>query len=407
MTRQEPAPTDSSLTPEGSQTATRRGFLHLAGGAIVAVAAGGAVIGDVFASGRGVFATGTGDAYAAWDTWQRGAPPLRLVRAAILAVNAHNSQPWQFSVSSRRIDVFDDRSRSLGTIDPYRREMHLSLGAAVENLALAARAAGLTPDVAVGPIGGDETHLAAVELRSGTPDVSELYRAIPRRHTDRAAYVKDRRLPAEVASSMQALVDRQHVRIVWLLTPGQMTEFADLTVAATEAFVADTQQSADDYAWYRGTWSELQKHKDGVTVDAAGLPPLLRSIGKLTPASREQNGEYWLSGTKDRQLPTAAAFGIVVVRDAASPAQRVEAGRIYQRLHLWATAHDLAMQPLNQSVERAEREQSTTGPGEMSRGLARLVGDAGWQPVMPFRIGYPTAAALASPRRPVEDVMRP
>jgi len=196
--------------------------------------------------------------------------------------------------------------------------------------------------------------------------VSELYRAIPRRHTDRGDYVKGRRLPADVARSMQALADRPDIRIVWLLAPGQMADFANLTVAATEAFVADTDQATDDYAWYRGSWAAVQKHKDGVTVDAAGLSPLMRSLGKLTPSTREQNGEYWVSSTKDRQLPTAAGFGIVVVPDATNLTQRVAAGRYYQRVHLWATAHGLALQPLNQSVERAERERSTTGPGEMS-----------------------------------------
>jgi hypothetical protein len=63
------------------------------------------------------------------------------------------------------------------------------------------------------------------------------------------------------------------------------------------------------------------------------------------------------------------------------------------------------MQPLNQSVERAERERSTTGPGPISAALTTLIDDPAWQPVMPFRIGYPTGPAAASPRRATSDVL--
>ena len=58
--------------------------------------------------------------------------------AAILAANPHNSQPWRFRVSDTQIDLFADRGRNLGTIDPFLREMHIGLGAALENLLLAA-----------------------------------------------------------------------------------------------------------------------------------------------------------------------------------------------------------------------------------------------------------------------------
>lgn len=39
---------------------------------------------------QGVFATGTGPAYAAWDQWNPpGRAPLNLARAAVLAASAH------------------------------------------------------------------------------------------------------------------------------------------------------------------------------------------------------------------------------------------------------------------------------------------------------------------------------
>ena len=94
---------------------------------------------------RGVGADGVGPAYAPWRDWQ-GSPedgPLRPLRAAILAANPHDTQPWAFAVGQDGIEVFADRARNLGSFDPFRREMHLGLGAAIENLTLAARAYGM------------------------------------------------------------------------------------------------------------------------------------------------------------------------------------------------------------------------------------------------------------------------
>ena len=62
------------------------------------------------------------------------ATPLALVAAAILAANPHDTQPWLFRIADETIEVLADASRHLGAMDPYLREMHIGLGAAIENL---------------------------------------------------------------------------------------------------------------------------------------------------------------------------------------------------------------------------------------------------------------------------------
>src|SRR5579871_5358784 len=77
------------------------------------------------------------DAYAPWRDWQAdGAGSRHLIHAAILAANAHDTQPWVFCAGDRRIDLYADEARNLGAMDPFRREMHISLGCALENLRL-------------------------------------------------------------------------------------------------------------------------------------------------------------------------------------------------------------------------------------------------------------------------------
>jgi len=153
-------------------------------------------------------------------------------------------------------------------------------------------------------------------------------------------------------------------------SPAGKGSFADLTIGATETYISDTVMSIDSFARWRGAWDELQRRKDGITLDAAGLPLHIRAfVNKMMPhLSRAASDEAWLKSTKDPQLSTAAAFGVIVARNHEDAVQRLQVGRIYQRLHLWATIEGLAVQPINQTVDRRDRELSAgLPPGLASR----------------------------------------
>ncbi len=399
-TPETPAPAASTVP-----TLSRRSVLVGGSAGLVVLAAGGTLWRAV---DQGVFTTGQGPAYDAWSVWagKPGGGTLNLVRAAVLAANAHDSQPWLFQVTPSGIDLRADRRRNLGSIDPLLREMYISLGCALENLVIAAAPHGYVPGLTLLPNPRDPTHVATVTLHRGAAPVSPLYAAIPQRHTNRWAYDTTRPISATILSQMQALNAVADVGIVWHTGNAEKRAFSDLTIRATEAFIADRRQSVDDFAWWRGDWQELQRRKDGVTLDTAGLSPLIRALGKLLPPeTRAANDQAWLTSTRDPQLKTAAAFGIIVGRNPRSNRQRLEAGRLWQRLQLWATVKGLAMQPLNQTVERAEREQMAGLKLEIATGLLALMPERGWHPLMPFRIGYPTASGLKSPRRPAEAVI--
>ncbi len=398
------------MTAQANKTrpaVTRRTFLKRAGATTLVVAVGGGVY---RAADRGVFSVGQGEAYEPWQTWQeeQAGGPMALVQSAILAASPHNSQPWLFRVGETRVDVFADPVRSVGNIDPFLREMYVGLGCAVENIVLTARALGYQPDVRLLPDSADPAHVARIDLTPGDPVSSALYDAIPNRHTNRAAYDTARPVSVETLEAIAALNNEPTVDLKWF-TGAARGPFGDATVAATEALVADAEQMQGSDAWLRLGWDQTQGERDGITLDAGGSSLWQRSLLKMLPNAQlgggVQSNNFFRNATANVQVPTASAFGLIVVRDAPDNAQRLQGGRFWQRLHLWVAAQELAVQPLCQMTERADREQQLGLEPVSSRALAGLIGDPRWQALTPFRIGYPTKTALKSPRRAVREVL--
>jgi hypothetical protein len=81
-----------------------------------------------------------------------------LVRYASLAASGHNTQPWKFALTENAIDIHPDYARRLPAVDPHDRELWISLGCALENLLVAARAAGYMPEVTY-PDAADFIHI--------------------------------------------------------------------------------------------------------------------------------------------------------------------------------------------------------------------------------------------------------
>lgn len=383
----------------------RRRVLQIAGATVVL--AGGGLAWRAFS--QGVFSAGTGAAYDPWKNWDTRPPEglLHLVHAAILAANPHNSQAWMFKVTEDTIDVYADTRRNIGAIDPYLREMTIGVGCALENLLIAAAHDGYATTVALQPNSANPAHAAQVRLVRATPAVSDLYAAIPKRHTNRGAYEVGRELAPELPAQVRALcADLPDVQVLWYSTPQERRRIGELIVAATEAIVADRQQSADSAKWFRSSWQQLQSLRDGITLDAQSLPAFINAAVKILPAlSQESADKAWLQATRERHVATAAAFGLIVVPDAGDGAMRIRGGRFWQRMHLWATNKGLAAHPLNQMSERADRERQLGIEPRFGNALKELVGDARMQALMPFRIGYPTVAAMPSPRRDLQSVL--
>ncbi|WP_165921202.1 twin-arginine translocation signal domain-containing protein [Paenibacillus albiflavus] len=387
---------------------SRRNFLKTSAAAIALISTGGVIR----AFDQGAFSTGKGPAYEPWQSWNEEDidsdtnPLFRFVKASILASNAHNTQPWLYRIRENEIDLYTDISRNIGTMDPYFREMNISLGCAIENLDLAANASSYESKVTLYPGGFEQIHVANITLTPGVMTSPDLYHVIGKRHTDRAAYDSDKQVEPATLQQMEKLSSEfPDVKVAWFTDADKKTEVGNLIIHATEAIIGDQSQSGDSHKWNRHDWDELQRHKDGISIDASGNSEMIRFFGKVLPDSVKSFNDYWLKMTKSPQVSTASVFGMLLVRNQRDRTQLMQAGRLWQRMHLWAVTNGLAAQPLNQLHERRDRELQLGIEPLFGKAIEKLVNAPGYEGLFTFRMGYPTGQALASPRRPAEEVL--
>jgi len=390
----------------------RRSFLRGAGIVTVAVAGGGVWR----AWDQGVLSVGEAPAYEPWKDWRNteNDVPLALVRAAILAASPHNTQPWLFKVTNSCIELYIDTQRNVGALDPYLREEHIGMGCALENLMLAALANGYAATAVLlpgklDPIPAEPKPqlLARVNLAPGKREESELYNAIPRRHTNRGPYNPGKAIsPGFVNALNHLLGDYADVKLFLFTAEADRTKIAEISSSANNEIYSDPDVERGSDRWIRTKWSSVQKYRDGLTIDAFGLPPIATAVAKMISVRmlRWAASHSTENGSANLML-SAPLIGFIAVRDRYDQEQCLQAGRIWQRAHLLATAHGLAARPCNEAVEMVDHERALGKPPSRAALLNEITADPTWQPTFVFYMGYPKWSAHASPRRPVQAVL--
>jgi len=390
--------------------ATRRTVIAGGAGAAVLAALG------YRAWDRGVFTSGEGPAYEAWQDWQGhpGEGTERPLHAAILAASAHNTQPWLFEPQEDSITVYADLSRNLGAADPFRRELYASLGCAITNIGIAANLSaeaerlGIEPVALVPNPAARRVPVAEIpllpNLRWAHVDRSDEMAALRKRHTNRGPYQQGRRVPDRFLNNFGF--------VYFVTDPVAVKEMGALIVEATERFIADPGMSRDSSRWFRTGRREIEAHRDGVTTDTAGLSPFMNGVAKLLPDQDAASADkYWLAATRDVQVPTAAAYGAIFTENRLTTLDAVSAGADWQQFHVTATAGGLAAQPMNQPIEVMDRDFYLGRKNDYAREIRKIAaplgtGEDGDDIAFIFRLGYATREAKPSPRRRFEDVIR-
>jgi hypothetical protein len=202
-----------------------------------------------------------------------------------------------------------------------------------------------------------------------------------------------------VLDSLAKLSDDDMVRIFWFAESATRDRFGKVAIAVAEALIADEQQSRDSSHWWRHGWSDVQTYHDGITIDAQAFDTLTNVFAKMLPdLPRQQNDAIFVKNVRDVYVATAPVFGLIAVRDQDSNAQRMRCGQLWQRMHLWATLHEFAMQPLNQMCE-TRRSRAATRIGACLWSCAVRSGRQQglvWDNALPFTVSDSASVSQSS-----------
>ena len=382
---------------------SRRSALKLTGIGLGSLTVVGAGVGGVRAGTNGAFSSGSGDPYDLWHDWPAMSGIDRVVAAGVLACNPHNTQPWRFTVDGDTISLSSDPARRMPLNDASAREHFAGLGCAVENMVIAAGSAGYATDVHLFPDGSASDDVARIELRpGGTARDRDLADAIPRRHTNRGPY---KNAPVDLGGFAGQSSRIPGAGVLWITDRPARDQLGALYVEATQAITADAAQSTEAFAWFRNDRGDIDKHRDGLTLDGQGLGAFTLFAAKLLPAQSRTDGDaFWVKATRDVHTATAAAYGVITVDDVTDRTAQVNGGRLLARLHLAATALGLGFHHMNQITERIDRDHATGNPDVFSARWAALLGRPATTGLVSFRVGHPERTPGLSPRRSLTDV---
>ncbi|HYM79840.1 MAG TPA: hypothetical protein VEY91_00345 [Candidatus Limnocylindria bacterium] len=275
-----------------------------------------------------------------------------LIGAGVLAPSNWNSQPWRWEVDAGAIRLVADTSRALPVTDPDRRSMMLSLGAALENMLVAARAYGLRPTVAYFPNEGAADVVAQISWTNGELRRDrQLFAAIPERRTNRRNY-DGRGIFMQNRAQLSAQIP-EDLRLHWLDDRDEIRSLGDLAYEATREQVLDPRAQAERMAWMRFERKEIEKRGDGVSLDALELGGPAKWF-----AGRYFNPKSWFlrygAGSAAKQArETMRSSGAVALlcSPQRSETLALNAGQAYERLALKATQLGIAHQPVNAPIE--------------------------------------------------------
>ena len=308
-----------------------------------------------------------------------------LVRYATLAPSGHNTQPWRFRLHDGEIDIVPDFTRRTPVVDPDDHHLFIGLGAAAENLALAAAASGTPGEWRFDP----SSATIVFHYAPGRIGEPALFTAIPHRRSSRTDY-DGKRISGLDQAALIAAAKVPGVDII-LLEGSALSTARDLVLSGNTVQMADVAFVRELKSWIRFNPERALATGDGLFSAASGSPVLPDWLGSAifdrAFKAASENDKY---ARQLRSTPLIAVFFGV----AADPAHWTEVGRAAQRFALQATALGLAHAFMNQPVEVAVLRPD----------LAALAGLPGRRPDLLMRVGHGPTLPF-SPRRTVAAVL--
>ena len=276
-----------------------------------------------------------------------------LVSAATRAPSAGNGQPWRFVARGQVIECHVDGDHQWSTLDFEGTATRVAIGAAVENLVIAARRFGLTAAVEVVD-GDDPHHVATVRLAAGggkaSDDEIELFEQIGKRFSDRHQSGRSP-IATDVLADLAATAETHGGRLQWLARDPEIEALADLMAEGDRLTFLDPRMHKEMVGEFRWTREQVEATRDGLdvatlelsAVDRAGLGVVAQS-GAMRVLGAIGAGKG-LGAMTRKWMRGASAMGVVSIPGTDRVAF-FRGGRVLERVWLRASAQGVGLHPM-------------------------------------------------------------
>ena len=344
-----------------------------------------------------------------------------LLRAATSAPSGDNLQPWRFSRRGEAIVIHHDSGRDTSLYNIHGFASFIALGAAIENLVIAASSFGYRAEVNLIPTEGSDV-VAEINLPPETM-VDPLVDFIQARCVNRRPY-EARPLAAELVEALGSETKRfSGVKLHWIHEPGQRKILGNLVMQADRLLLENEHLHRQLFSCLRWTAEEVERTRDGLPVSTLELGKLgtkgFRALGSWRLVSfLNRLGLSRIAARHSYDLIRRSSHLGLITVPSLSPAGFVNAGRGFERLWLAVTSGAASLQPMTGFVflqlRAALGVYDGLSPAQLDL-LERLRTDlravfsleASDLPVILFRIGYGPAPSGRTLRRSPEDVLIP
>lgn len=314
-----------------------------------------------------------------------------LLRYAVLAPSSHNSQPWKFTVETDMILIFADDSRAVPIADPDGRLQRVALGAALENILIAADYFGFATETNYFPRGWGKGKPAAlihfVKKETGSRPAKHLIFAIPKRLSNRHPYRPDP-LPVDFLEQVLSL-SNDRVRISVVTNQERRERLADVVLTAREEEFEGRSFREELAAWKRTNWTRSPIGMPGFTM---GFSTLLSFI--TNPVIRRKNVAKMTRKKDEAVLKQHTPAMVIISSREDSRELQVESGQVFERIALLAAEHTLDTNIMVPAITFGNYHQR----------VQEIIGSS-YRPQLFFRIGYAVAPMEHSPRLTVAHVL--
>ena len=360
----------------------------------------------------------------------RDLPPAQvrgLVTAATLAPSGGNSQPWRWLWRDRRLHVFLDATRSRSLLDFRSLAAVAAVGAASENLVIAAHAEGLGVRLDTLPLGDESPLIATFEfIEQGWPGdepatADTLVDWIPARVTNRRNGPGEQ-LPAQVYAALDgSIAPWPEARLRWLRSRRELTEVGELLGAGDRLLFLDRRLHGEMMSEIRFDSTGGDTNGRGIPVETLELSPSDQAgleVSRSWPALalvKEWGGGANLEKMSRKAVAAASTVGMLTMGHGGRRGY-FRGGRAFERLWLTAAQAGLALQPMTALAYLFARLHEGGGEGldlEIATALraiwprwaALFTVDEHEAEVLVFRVSRAAPPSARAPRCTLTDIL--